>query len=51
MEGVNEEAAFGEVTDKDGVVGKLLSSMKLDGEGYATFMGKRWIINGKFVKA
>ena len=38
------------VTDKDGVIGKLLDAMKLDSEGYATFLGKRWIVNGKFIK-
>ena len=51
MEGVDEKEGFEGVTDKDGVVGKLLAGMKVDDEGFATFMGKRWIVNGNFVKA
>ena len=51
MEGVKESEGFVDVTDKDGVVGKLLKEMKVDAEGFATFLGRKWIVNGKFVKA
>ena len=51
LEGVKEAEGYQDVTDKDGVVGKLLQEMKVDKEGFATFLGKRWVVNGKFVKA